>query len=97
MDIGRGLSSSQNTQIIWRRIYEWHLNEPADGALAAGADYPFTHDPHFEVLKQLEFFGVSVLTLWEFLGCFEYSCFNYTVVILSVKLFLHSCLIHSAK
>ena len=71
MDIGRGLSSSQNTQIIWRRIYEWHLNEPADVALAAGADdYPFTNDRHFEVLKQLAFLWVLVPTLREFLGSF---------------------------
>ena len=71
MDIGRELSSSQNTQIIWRRIYEWHLNEPADVALAAGADdYPFTNDRRFEVLRQLAFPRVPMLPLWEFLGSF---------------------------
>ena len=58
--------------------YKWQLieadpddNKFADVAIAATADYLVTNDRHFEVLKQLEFPRVPVVSLQEFLGNFR--------------------------
>ena len=55
--------------------YKWQLieadpddNKFADVAIAANADYLVTNDRHFEVLKQLEFPRVPVVSLQEFLS-----------------------------
>ncbi|MFD2718072.1 putative toxin-antitoxin system toxin component, PIN family [Hymenobacter monticola] len=57
--------------------YKWQLieadpddNKFADVAIAASADYLVTNDRHFEVLKQLEFPRVLVVSLQEFLSSF---------------------------
>ena len=58
--------------------YKWQLieadpddNKFADVAIAASADYLVTNDRHFEVLKQLEFPRVPVVSLQDFLGSFR--------------------------
>ena len=58
--------------------YKWQLieadpddNKFVDVAIAANADYLVTNDRHFEVLKQLEFPRVPVVSLQEFLSSFQ--------------------------
>ena len=58
--------------------YKWQLieadpddNKFADVAIAANADYLVTNDRHFEVLKQLEFPRVPIVSLQEFLSNFR--------------------------
>jgi len=58
--------------------YKWQLieadpddNKFTDVAIAATANYLVTNDRHFEVLKQLEFPRVPVVSLREFLGNFR--------------------------
>ena len=58
--------------------YKWQLieadpddNKFVDVAIAANADYLVTNDRHFEVLKQLEFPRVLVVSLQDFLGNFR--------------------------
>ena len=58
--------------------YKWQLieadpddNKFVDVAIAANADYLVTNDRHFEVLKQLEFPRVPVVSLQEFLSAFQ--------------------------
>lgn len=58
--------------------YKWQLaeadpdgNKFVDVAIAANADYLVTNDRHFEVLSQLEFPRVPVVSLREFLSSFR--------------------------
>ena len=58
--------------------YKWQLieadpddNKFVDVAIAANADYLVTNDRHFEVLKQIEFPRVPVISLQEFLSSFQ--------------------------
>jgi putative PIN family toxin of toxin-antitoxin system len=58
--------------------YKWQLieadpddNKFVDVAIAASTDYLVTNDRHFEVLKQLEFPRVPVVSLQEFLSIFQ--------------------------
>ena len=46
-------------------------DKPADVTIAASADYPFTNDRHFEILKQLKFAQVAVVSLQDFLSLFR--------------------------
>ena len=68
------LLSAPNTS-FQEAYYKWQLVEadPDDNkfvgvAIAASADYLVTNDRHFEVLKQLEFPRVPVVSLQEFLS-----------------------------
>lgn len=63
--------------------YKWQLieadpddNKFADVAIAANADYLVTNDQHFEVLKQLEFPRVPVVSLQEFLSSFRQQVYR---------------------
>ena len=58
--------------------YKWQLIEAdpddhkfVDVAIAANADYLVTNDRHFEVLRQLEFPRVPVVSLQEFISSFR--------------------------
>ncbi|SET81547.1 putative toxin-antitoxin system toxin component, PIN family [Hymenobacter actinosclerus] len=58
--------------------FKWQLieadpddNKFVDVALAAGADYLVTNDRHFEILKQLEFPRMAVVSLQDFLSFFQ--------------------------
>lgn len=55
-------------------FYKWNLieadaddNKYADCAIAAGADYIVTNDKHFNILKQIGFPKIEVISLDEFL------------------------------
>ncbi|WP_310390992.1 putative toxin-antitoxin system toxin component, PIN family [Hymenobacter sp.] len=68
------LITASNTY-LQEAYYKWQLieadpddNKFVDVAIAANADYLVTNDRHFEVLKQLEFPRVPVISLQEFLG-----------------------------
>jgi len=71
------LLSAPNTA-FQEAYYKWQLiaEDPDDDkfvdvAIAANADYLVTNDRHFEVLKQLEFPRVPVVSLQEFLSSFR--------------------------
>ncbi|MBT2559351.1 putative toxin-antitoxin system toxin component, PIN family [Hymenobacter sp. ISL-91] len=71
------LLSAPNTH-FQEAYYKWQLieadpddNKFVDVALAAGADYLVTNDRHFEILKQLEFPRVAVVSLQDFLSLFR--------------------------
>lgn len=56
-----------------RVYYRWDLikadpddNKFVDCAIAGGADYLITHDSHFNVLREIDFPQVSVITAAEF-------------------------------
>ena len=58
--------------------YKWQLieadpddNKFVDVAIAANADYLVTNDRHFEVLKQIEFPRVPIVSLQTFLSSFQ--------------------------
>jgi putative PIN family toxin of toxin-antitoxin system len=70
------LLNAPNTS-VQEAYYKWQLieadpddNKFVDVALAANADYLVTNDRHFEVLRQLEFPRVPVVSLQDFLGSF---------------------------
>ena len=71
------LITASNTY-LQEAYYKWQLieadlddNKFVDVAIAANADYLVTNDRHFEVLRQLEFPRVPVISLQEFLGSFR--------------------------
>lgn len=54
-------------------FFRWNLivqdasdNKFADCAISSAADYLITHDKHFDVLKQISFPAVNVVTAYEF-------------------------------
>ncbi|MBC8081742.1 MAG: putative toxin-antitoxin system toxin component, PIN family [Hymenobacter sp.] len=58
--------------------YKWQLieadpddNKFVDVAIAANADYLVTNDRHFEVLRQIEFPRVPIVSLQTFLSSFQ--------------------------
>ena len=58
-------------------FYKWNLiqqdpddNKFVDCAIASAADYIITHDRHFDVVKQIDFPAVNVITAFEFLRKF---------------------------
>ena len=68
------LLNAPNT-LFQEAYYKWQLieadpddNKFVDVAIAASADYLVTNDRHFEVLKQLAFPRVPVVSLQEFLS-----------------------------
>lgn len=70
------LITASNTY-LQEAYYKWQLieadpddNKFVDVAIAANADYLVTNDRHFEVLRQLEFPRVPVISLQEFLSSF---------------------------
>jgi uncharacterized protein len=71
------LLTASNTY-LQEAYYKWQLieadpddNKFVDVAIAANADYLVTNDRHFEVLKQLEFPRVPVISLQVFLSSFR--------------------------
>ena len=71
------LITASNTY-LQEAYYKWQLieadpddNKFVDVAIAANADYLVTNDRHFEVLRQLEFPRVPVISLQEFLSSFR--------------------------
>ena len=71
------LITASNTY-LQEAYYKWQLieadpddNKFVDVAIAANADYLVTNDRHFEVLKQLEFPRVPVISLQDFLSSFR--------------------------
>jgi putative PIN family toxin of toxin-antitoxin system len=67
------LTTASNT-CFQEAYYKWQLieadpddNKFVDIAIAANADYLVTNDRHFDVLKQIEFPKVSLITLQQFL------------------------------
>ncbi|MBD2769935.1 putative toxin-antitoxin system toxin component, PIN family [Hymenobacter sp. BT664] len=71
------LITAPNTY-LQEAYYKWQLieadpddNKFVDVAIAANADYLVTNDRHFEVLKQLEFPRMPVISLQEFLSRFQ--------------------------
>jgi putative PIN family toxin of toxin-antitoxin system len=68
------LIMSEAPNVIHREpFYKWELikadpddNKFVDCAIASAADYIVTHDRHFDVLKQIDFPTVNVITSSEF-------------------------------
>jgi uncharacterized protein len=67
------LINLQNIELI-SPTFHWHLidadvddNKFCDCALAANANFIVTNDKHFNILKQLEFPKINILTADEFL------------------------------
>ena len=64
----------QNIELI-TPSYNWHLietdvddNKFCDCAIASNADYIITNDKHFNILKQIKFPKVNILTAEAFLN-----------------------------
>ena len=50
----------------WQLLHDADDNKFADCAIAANADYLVTNDKDFNILKQIEFPKISVVTIQEF-------------------------------
>ena len=71
------LFRQQNIEVV-DIYYQWNLitadaddNKFSDCAIAAKADYLVTNDAHFNVLKNLGFPKINIITLQEFLTLVE--------------------------
>jgi putative PIN family toxin of toxin-antitoxin system len=69
----------ESSKVIYQQIYySWHAitldpddNKFFDIAVAGNADYLVTNDAHFNILKQLSFPSVKIITADEFLAILD--------------------------
>ena len=52
--------------MMWQLLQDADDNKFADCAIAANADYLITNDKDFNILKQINFPKISVVTIQEF-------------------------------